>query len=154
MSESVFYEDIVPGRKIRIGPYHVTREEAIEFARKWNPLPFHVDEEAAKKTIYGGLTAPSTYTLVVRTILLDRMQMLDAMLGTVVWDDVRLQEPVRPGDDLAIEVEWIEKRVSRSKPDRGLAKMRPTMCNQREEVVMSQFDTIMLRLRQPGSQAV
>jgi acyl dehydratase len=152
MSESVFYEDLVPGEKVRIGPYRVTREEVIEFARKWNPLPFHIDEDAAKKTIYGGITAPSAYILAVKIKLLDQLHMLEAMLGTVVWDDVRFQKPARPGDDLTVEVEWIEKRVSKSKPDRGLAKMRVTMLNQREEVVMSHFDTIMLRLRQPGSQ--
>jgi acyl dehydratase len=148
MSESIFYEDVVPGRKITIGPYHVTKEEVMEFSRKWNPLPFHIDEEAAKRTIYGGITAPSIYTLAVRTMLLDQLHMLEAMLGTVVWDDVRFHKPVRPGDDLTVEMEWVEKRVSNSKPDRGLVKMRITMLNQRSEAVMSQYDTIMMRLRE------
>jgi acyl dehydratase len=153
LEDSIFYEDVVPGRKLRVGPYHVGNEEVMEFSRKWNPLPFHIDEEAAKKSIYGGITAPGGYILAVRTLLLDQLDMLESMLGTVVWDDVRFQKPARPGDDLTVELEWIEKRVSKSKPDRGLVKMRVTMRNQREEVIMSHFDTIMMRLRQPGSQS-
>lgn len=151
MNDAIYYEDVVPGRTLKVGPYHVAKEEVMEFSRKWNPLPFHIDEAAAKATIYGGLTAPGIYTLAVRTMLLDRLPMLEAMLGTVVWDDVRFQKPVRPGDDLRVEMEWLEKRMAKSKPDRGLVKMRITVLNQHDEPVMSQFDTIMMRLRQPGA---
>lgn len=154
MDDSIFFEDVVPGRRLRIGPYRIAREELMEFSRKWNPLPFHIDEDAAKQTVYGGLTAPGTLILAVRTLLLDRLPMRESMLGTVVWDDVRFLKPVRPEDDLTVELEWLEKRVSKSKPDRGLVKMRVTLLNQREEVVMSHFDTIMMRLRQPGLQTV
>ena len=149
--KSVFFEDLVPGETVRIGPYRVDKNDVIEFARKWNPLPFHIDEEAAKKSIYGGITAPSAYILAVRTMLLDQLNMLEAMLGTMGWDEVRFQKPARPGDDLRVEVEWLEKRLSKSKPDRGVVKMRVTMLNQNNEVVLSHFDTIMLRLRNPGA---
>ncbi len=151
--DTIYFEDVIPGARRRIGPYHVTKQEIIDYSRKWNPLPFHIDEAAAKKTIYGGITAPGIYILAVRTMLLDRLPMLDSMLGTVVWDELRFHKPARPGDDLSVETEWLEKRVSKSKPDRGLVKMRVTVLNQRDEPVMSQFDTIMMRLRQPGSAA-
>jgi acyl dehydratase len=152
MDKSIFFEDIVPGRKVRVGTFHVDKDEVIEFSRRWNPLPFHTDEEAAKKSIYGGITAPGGFILAVRTKLLDQLHMLDSMLGTVVWDEVRFHKPARPGDELSVEVEWLEKRLSKSKPDRGLVKMKVTMMNQKEEVIMSHFDTIMVRLRRPGVQ--
>jgi acyl dehydratase len=148
--KSVYFEDLVPGEKVRIGPYHVDKEEVIDFSLKWNPLPFHIDEEAAKKSIYGGITAPSAYILAVRTMLLDQLNMLEAMLGTMGWDEVRFHKPARAGDDLSVDVEWMEKRVSNSKPDRGVVKMKVAIVNQRGEVVLSHFDTIMLRLRKPG----
>ena len=151
MTDAIFFEDVVPGKKLESGPYHVAREEMLEYSRKWNPLPFHTDEAAARASIYGGLTAPSTYILAVRTVLLDRLPLTEAMSGTILWDDVRFLIPVRPEDDLRLEVELIEKRLSRSKPDRGIVKTRVTLFNQRGEAVMSQFDTIMLRLRNPAS---
>lgn len=149
--DTIYYEDVVPGEKRRVGSYRVNKEEVIEYSRKWNPLPFHTDEEAAKKTIYGGITAPGIFILAVRTMLLDRLPMMDSMLGTVVWDDLRFHKPARPGDDLSVELEWLEKRVSKSKPDRGIVKMRVRVLNQRDEEVMTQFDTLMIRLRQPGT---
>ena len=60
--ETIYYEDVVPGAKNRIGSYHVTQEEIIEYSRKWNPLPFHIDEEAAKQSIFGGLIASGWHT--------------------------------------------------------------------------------------------
>ncbi len=149
--DTIYFEDVVIGGKHRIGSYHLTQEEIIEYSRKWNPLPFHIDEEAAKKTLYGGITAPGIFILAVRTMLLDRLPMMDSMLGTVVWDDLRFHKPARPGDDLSVELEWLEKRVSKSKPDRGIVKMRVRVLNQRDEDVMTQFDTLMVRLRQPGA---
>ncbi len=151
--DTIYYEDVVPGQKRRIGSYRVTKEEVIEYSRKWNPLPFHTDEEAAKRTIYGGITAPGIFILAVRTMLLDRLPMMDSMMGTVVWDDLRFHKPARPGDDLSVEIEWLEKRVSKSKPDRGIVKMRVRVLNQRDEEVMTQFDTLMMRLRHPGAAA-
>ncbi len=151
--DTIYYEDVVPGEKRRVGSHRVTKEEVIEYSRKWNPLPFHTDEEAAKKTIYGGITAPGIFILAVRTMLLDRLPMMDSMMGTVVWDDLRFHKPARPGDDLCVELEWLEKRVSKSKPDRGIVKMRVRVLNQRDEEVMTQFDTLMMRLRNPGAAA-
>ena len=145
--DAIYYEDVVPGAKHRIGPYHVTMEEVVEYSRKWNPLPFHIDEEAAKKTIYGGITAPGIYILAVRTMLLDRLPMLDSMLGTVVWDDLRFHQPARPGDDLSVEMEWLEKRVSKSKPDRGIVKAKVEALNQRDEVVLSMIGICIVACR-------
>ncbi len=151
MANAIYFEDVVPGEKLRCGPYRVSKEEMVEYSQKWNPLPFHVNEAAAKASIYGGLTAPSTYILAVRTVLLDRLPLTEAMSGTIVWDEVRFLLPVRPGDDILLEMEMLEKRLSRSRPDRGIVKTRVTLFNQHGEAVMSQFDTIMLRLRGPAS---
>jgi len=93
--ESVYFEDLVPGEKVRMGPFHVDKDEVIAFSTRWNPLPFHIDEEAAKRSIYGGITAPSAFILAVRTKLLDELNMLDAMLGTMGWDEVRFHKPAR-----------------------------------------------------------
>lgn len=151
MADAIYFEDVVTGGKLRSGPYRVSKEEMIEYSLKWNPLPFHIDEAAAKASIYGGLTAPSTYILAVRTVLLDRLPLTEAMSGTIVWDDVRFLIPVRPQDEISLELELIEKRLSRSKPDRGIVKTRVTLFNQHGEAVMTQFDTIMLKLRKPVS---
>lgn len=151
MADAIYFEDVVPGGKLRSGPYRVSKEEMIEYSLKWNALPFHIDEAAAKASIYGGLTAPSTYILAVRTVLLDRLPLTEAMSGTIVWDDVRFLIPVRPQDEISLELELIEKRLSRSKPDRGIVKTRVTLFNQHGEAVLTQFDTIMLKLRKPVS---
>ena len=140
------FADIAPGLKHVAGPYRVEREEMMAFARKWDPRADHVDEEAARAGPFGGVTASSSYVISVRTALLYRIdEFRDAIIATLGWTDLSFPRAVRPGDELTLECEWIDKRLSKSQPDRGLATQTIALRNQNGEIVLSYRDTVMVR---------
>jgi acyl dehydratase len=144
---SIYFEDIEPGAKVLSEPYRVPQDEMLAFARRWNPLPHHIDARAAAASPFGGLTAPGLYTLAVKQVLADRIP--QAVIASMGYDEVRFPTPVRPGDELTLELLWVEKRESRSRPDRGIVKLRFTLRNQAGETVLSHLDTILVRRRGP-----
>jgi len=146
----MFFEDIEPGTSTRVGSYRVDADDIVSYARRWDPLPVHIDEAAAKQTVFAGLTASGSHTLAIRTLLLHRVPIQDGVIAAGGWDDVRFHKPVRPGDELWLEVTWMAKRRSASKPDRGIVTALMKLLNQDDEVVLSHKDTIFMRLRNPG----
>jgi acyl dehydratase len=144
----MFFDDIEIGSTIRVGSYRVTAEEIVEFGRRWDPLPTHTDEQAAKASPFGGLIAAGAHTVAIRTLLLHKLPTREAVIATGQWDEVRFHQPVRPGDELWLEVTWTGKRESTSKPDRGIVTAEMRMLNQKDEVVLSQRNTIFMRRRQ------
>jgi acyl dehydratase len=145
----VFYEDIEVGHSVRVGSYRVDADDIVSYARRWDPLPVHVDEAAARRTMFGGLTASGSHTLAIRTLLLHRVPIQDGVIAAGGWDEVRFHAPVRPGDELSLEVTWLAKRRSASKPDRGIVTALMKLLNQESAVVLSHKDTIFMRLRNP-----
>jgi len=145
----VFYEDIEVGHSVRVGSYLVDADDIVSYARRWDPLPVHVDEAAARRTMFGGLTASGSHTLAIRTLLLHRVPIQDGVIAAGGWDEVRFHAPVRPGDELSLEVTWLAKRRSASKPDRGIVTALMKLLNQESAVVLSHKDTIFMRLRNP-----
>jgi acyl dehydratase len=147
------FDDLEVGSRARVGTWTLGRDEVIDFARHWDPQPFHVDEEAARASIYGGLTASSLHLFAICTRLFfdhpDRIAVL-AMLGK---DAIRFPSPARVGDRLVYETECIEKRPSRSKPDRGVVRLRDTLTNQDGDVVLSQEVTLLVERRPAGESA-
>ncbi|MBT4512492.1 MAG: SnoaL-like domain-containing protein [Chloroflexi bacterium] len=143
-----YFEDIELHHKEIFGSYSVTKEEIIEFAKKWDPQPFHIDEEAAAKSIYGGITAPSTYTIAVCHSFTTYWDPPVAWMGALGWQDVEFPNPVRPGDVLSIVGECIERRGSRSKYDRGILRFLIVMTNQNGKAVLS-FKTKAMVARNP-----
>jgi acyl dehydratase len=147
-----YLEDLKVGDKRRFGGYHVTREEVLEFARKYDPQPFHLSDEAAAQTHFGRLAASGWHTCAMTMAMLvagmkDEPQ---AGLGSPGVDELRWLKPVYPGDTLAIESEIIEVTPSRSKPDIGSFRSNVTVFNQHDEPVM-RFISIVLMRRRPAS---
>ena len=145
----MFFEDIEIGTTVRVGSYRMDADEMMNYARKWDPLPVHSDEAAARQTMFGGLTASGSHTIAVRVLLLHRVPIQDGLIGAAGWDEVRFHQPVRPGDELWLEVTWADKRQSASKPDRGIVTALMKLVNQKNEIVLSHRGTIFMRLRHP-----
>jgi acyl dehydratase len=133
-----YYEDIEIGEVEESGKYDVTKEEIKEFARKYDPQPFHLDEEAAKESIFGELVASGWHTAAIMMRLsVEESDEESAFLGSFGIDELRWEAPVRPGDTLRRRSEVIEKRLSESQNDRGYVKSRIEGLNQDNEMVIS-----------------
>ena len=133
-----FFEDFHPGDVTDTGSVTVTREEIVAFARQFDPQPFHVDEDAARRSPFGGLIASGWHTASLCMRLVVALLGPDSgSLGSPGVDELRWLKPVRPGDELSVSAEVLEAIPSRSKPDRGMVKFRYTMRNQNGEEVMT-----------------
>ncbi|MFO8101446.1 MAG: MaoC family dehydratase [Dehalococcoidia bacterium] len=143
-----YFEDVEVGEQNTAGEYEVTREETIEFARKWDPQPFHIDEEKARATQFGGLVASASHTMAISFWLLNRAGKGLAAISGLGWDKMRLPNPVRPGDRLSLTMECIEKKESRSDPGRGILRHWVVIKNQ-DGVPVSTFETTTLVKRRP-----
>lgn len=133
-----YFEDFKPGEVVDLGSHTITRDEIIAFARQFDPQIFHVDEEAARGTIFGGLIASGWHTgsLVMR-LFCDGVIVDSASLGSPGIDEMRWIKPVRPGDTLSLRMTVTECVPSRSKPDRGIVRSLLELSNQHGEVVVS-----------------
>lgn len=149
----VHYEDIEVGQHQSFGRYEVTREEVIEYASKYDPQPFHLDDAAAAKTYFGRLSASGWHTCAMTMrMLVDNMSVVEqAGLGSPGVDNLRWVKPVYPGDVLRCETEVIEKRRSKSRPDMGLFKSRCRTFNQAEELVLEMVSNGLIRVRDPDA---
>lgn len=144
----MYFEDFTPGFRYGNGSKTLTREAIMAFAGEWDPQPFHVDEEAAADTPYGGLIASGWHTLAVaHTLLLEAVDWTAASLGSPGLENVQWLRPVRPGDSLRVEGEVLTAQKSRSRPDRGFARARYEIFNQKDEKVAEYTATHMLRCR-------
>ncbi|MEO0499748.1 MAG: MaoC family dehydratase [Pseudomonadota bacterium] len=134
-----YLEDMVVGTRHAFGRYEVTRDEVIEFARKYDPQAFHLDDEAAARTHFGRLSASGWHTCAMTMrMLVDDMKTRDhAGLGSPGLDGLRWLRPVYPGDVLRVETELTEVRPSRSRPDMGSIHSDVTVFNQDDEPVMT-----------------
>jgi acyl dehydratase len=145
-----YFEDLQPGDVALGSTFVVERDEMVEFARRWDPQPFHLDDAAANAMFgEGGVTAPGAYVMAIRTRLLHDTPDL-AAIAALGYDELRFHAPVRAGDTLQLRQEWLNKRVSDSKPDRGVARSRLSLVNQDGVEVMSHIDTILVRRRDPN----
>ena len=133
-----YFEDYIVGETIEFGDYPITEEEVVEFAKRYDPQPFHVDPQAAAKSIYGGLISSGWMTgSVMMRMLADHFISPVSSMGSPGIDEVRWHRPVRPGDRLRMRVTILDKRRSTSKPDRGVIHVRQEALNQDGDTVMS-----------------
>jgi acyl dehydratase len=131
-------EDIAVGDKVEFGHYEVTAEEIIDYARRFDPQPIHLDDDAARAAGLGGLIASGWHSVgMYMRMLVDNVLVGGNSMPSPGADEVRWLKPVRPGDVLSIRGEALEARPSRSKPDRGIVRWRYEMINQNDETVMS-----------------
>ena len=134
-----YFEDIAVGAKQAFGSYAVTREEVMEFARKYDPQPFHLSDEAAAATHFGRLSASGWHTCAMTMAMLVAHLKANqqAGLGSPGIDELRWLKPVYPGDRLRCETEVLDKRRSVSRPDMGIFRSRMAVFNQDDVVVMT-----------------
>jgi acyl dehydratase len=143
------FEDFPVGTHLVSSSCAVTAEEIIDFARKFDPQPFHFDRKAAEKTLFGGLTASGWHTAAVSMrLFIDTMNVAGGIIGLGV-DELKWPNAVRPGDELRVEIEILKARLSKSRPGHGIIRICNVTKNQRDEVVQSFCANAMLPARSP-----
>ena len=148
-----YFEDLSVGQRFRSGTYAVDADQIKAFARAWDPQPFHLDEKAAARSVFGGLVASGWHTVAItmRLLVTGELRPANGILGLGV-EDLRWLKPVRPGDTLRVESEIVEVRPSMSRPDHGVVKIRHTTTNQ-DDVPVQVLTSIHLVARRPETGA-
>jgi acyl dehydratase len=144
-----YYEDLVEGERLHCRPVAITKEAIVSFAREFDPQPFHTDEDAAAQSFFGGLIASPLHILSACTRVLVEAQGEVAIMGGVGMDEVKMYNPVRPGDILTVEAWWSDLKRSRSKPDRAFVAVRCEVINQQGEPVVDYGYRYMIACRTP-----
>lgn len=148
MPGDLYFEDFQPGDRFESAPFTVSEALIVEFARVYDTQVFHIDPEAAKRTVYGGLIASGLQTIAITFKLFVETGTLAACsLGSPGLDEVRWKRPVRPGDTLRVAVEVLETRPSGSKPDRGIVRLFYTTVNQAGDAVLTMIGNQLCRRR-------
>jgi acyl dehydratase len=143
-----FWEDFPVGDVRDFGGLPVTREDVLEFARQFDPQPFHVDEDAARESLFGGLCASGWHTAAMAMRMMCDGYLLDsASLGSPGIDQLRWLQPVFPGDTLRVRMTVLAARPMASRPTVGLVQTRWEVRNQRDEPVMTMEGWGMFRRR-------
>ena len=147
-------DDFAPGQVYPLGRRTVSRDEIVAFARDWDPQPFHLDEQAAAGSIYGGLIASGWHTVCVfMRLFADGLLNRSAAMGSPGVDEVRWLRPVRPGDTLEAHIEILEVRPSRSRPDRGSVRTRCVVVNQDQDEVLTMQAVVLFGRRPADAEA-
>ncbi len=142
------FEDFPPGHFGRFGPRHVTRKEIIAFAAEFDPQPMHLDEEAAKASLLRGLSGSGWHLCsIVMRMMFDGFIARTASLGSPGVNEMRWLSPLRPGDDLTLEVDIAEARVSRSRPDTGIVTFKCGVRNAAGQMLGEMVSPIIVRRR-------
>ena len=150
MSCKYYWEDFYPGQVLEAGGVSLSAEDIIEFGRKYDPQPFHIDEEKAKQSFFGGLIASGWQTASICMRLICDLYLLEsASLGSPGVDELRWVKPVYPGDTLHLKATVLETRASASRPDMGTVRSRSEVYNQHGELVMHMSGVGMFRRRKP-----
>ncbi len=149
-----YWEDFQPGAVTVYGPRLVTREEIVAFAAEFDPQPMHLDEEAARKTLLGGLAASGWHTCCVfMRIVADGYILDSSSMGGPGVDEVRWLRPLRPGTNVRVRATVVESRPSKSRPEMGLTKFSYEMLDESDAAIMTLTTTHMFGRRQPGAGA-
>ena len=144
---SGYFEDIEVGDSRKAGPYFVSKAEIIQFAKQYDPRPFHIDEEAAARSVFAGLSASAAHTFAIFILLTNKYQPPFRAIAGLGYDELRLPNAVRPGDDLYLEATTLEKRESKSKPDRGILRNQIHLRNQKGETVLQCIGSVLVAKR-------
>lgn len=144
-----YFEDFEPGgtfigsTRIRVDKPDITR-----FAAQFDPQPFHLDEDAAKNSFFAGLAASGWHTsaITMRLLVDSEVKVAGGLIGLGV-EELRWPRPVRPGDEVRVQLEVLDKRISKSRPQQGLVRMRTTTLNQRDEAVQVYISTMIVPRR-------
>jgi acyl dehydratase len=144
----IYLDDLAAGQTYALGRRTVERDEIVDFARAFDPQPFHLDDKAGAASIYGRLIASGWHTVAIfMRLFADGLLNRSAALGSPGVDELRWLKPVYPGDTLEGRVEVLEVKPFRSRPDRGAARLRCVVTNQQGDEVLTMIAVVMFRLR-------
>ena len=143
-----YFEDFAVGQTYKSGRLTVGKEQIIEFATAFDPQPYHLDDAAARDTVFGGLAASGWHTaaMTMRLVVDGEFRPAGGIIG-VGFDELSWPRPVRPGDELSVTSEVVDVRPSRSRPDRGMIRVRTTTFNQNGEIVQSYIGNLIVPRR-------
>ena len=143
-----YLEDFAVGQTYGSGRLHIDKERIKTFAAEFDPQPFHLDEEAARNTIFGSLAASGWHTaaLTMRLLVESELKPAGGIVGAG-FDEFRWPRPVRPGDELRVESEVLEVRPSKSRPEQGVIKVKTTTLNQNNEAVQISIGNLIVPRR-------
>ena len=151
MATTLFWEDLRPGTVRELGTTSVTAQEIKDFAGRFDPQPFHLDEEAGRKSLFGGLCASGWHTCALAMRLtVDNMLRDSSSLGSPGLDSLKWLKPVYPGDRLALRYTILESRALRKRPDTGIVRSRWEMFNQQGDKVLEMEGHGFFRRREPA----
>ncbi|PXW23865.1 MaoC family dehydratase [Paraburkholderia caballeronis] len=147
--EPLYLDDLAVGARFHSGTYRVEEDEIRQFARQYDPQPFHLDDEAARGTLFGGLAASGWHTaaITMRLLVDGGLPIAGGIVGA--GTEITWPKPVRAGDELHVETTVMEITPSRSKPDRAIALCRSDTLNQRGETVQ-RSDARVVVFRRPA----
>ena len=138
------------GTRLISSTHRVTADAIMEFARAFDPQVFHLDPKSAQQTLFGGLAASGWHTAAVSMrLFVDAMDVAGGIIGMGV-DELKWPNAVRPGDELRVEIEILDARLSKSRPGYGIIRIRNVTKNQHDEVVQSFMASAMLPMRRTG----
>jgi acyl dehydratase len=142
------FEDFPPGHFGSFGPRHVTREEMLAFAAEFDPQPMHLDEEAAGRSMLGGLSGSGWHLCsIMMRMMCDGYIGRTASLGSPGVSELRWLAPLRPGDDLTLDIEVAEARVSRSRPATGIVTFKAVVSNAAGQALCEMVSPIIVERR-------
>jgi acyl dehydratase len=148
----LYFEDFQPGLFAEYGPRTLSREEIVAFAAEFDPQPMHLDEDAARETMLGGLSASGWHTCgLMMRMMCDGFLLNSTSMGTNAVEEVQWLKPVRPGDALTLRVTVLETRASKSRPEIGFVTTQIEMINQAGIKVMALRAPLIFGTRQPGA---
>lgn len=145
-----YFEDIEVGEQIEVGRHFVSKDEIIRFAEQWDPQPFHIDEEAARDSVFGGLSASSCHTYSISSLIFSRAAERKSKAAAMLGLKMRFPTPVRPGDELTLRETCLDKRISRSRPRYGIVKSQATLLNGAGAEVMVCQSSFLVERRDSG----
>jgi acyl dehydratase len=145
-----YFEDFAVGQTFGSGRRRIEAERIKSFAAEFDPQPFHLDDEAARATMFRGLAASGWHTaaLTMRLLVESELRPAGGIIGGRI-EELHWPRPVRPGDELRVESEVLEVRPSNSRPDQGLIKVRTTTLNQNGEPVQIFIANLFVPRRPP-----
>ncbi len=145
-----WFEEIGVGAAARAGPLTVTAGEIAAFGERYDPLPMHVSERGGAESVHRGVIASGVLTIALKQRLIMSIARNTAIIGAARIEELAFLRPVRAGDELVLECECVDKRVSRTRPDRGLVTWEFVVLNQRGERVLTSRDVVMTARRPTG----
>ena len=148
-----YLEDFAVGQTFRSPRMRVDRDRVLAFAAEFDPQPFHLDESAARRSMFGGLIASGWHTaaMTMRLLVESELKPAGGIIGAG-FEECRWPRPVRPGDELRIECEVLDVRPSKSRPGLGLIKLRTTTLNQDDAAVLVYVGNLVVLRREDTEQ--